>query len=140
MSATSGSPSSVWIRIVPSVAGATLGSSLSERAEPQLDAEGVELTAEFVAQILAVGTGEDVLGDIGERHVLVRIERLDLAGKLEAGGTGADDQRAVGGQQRLMGGTKTGPGGSDVGLFVLGRERVRRARGEHQVVRLEYLT
>jgi hypothetical protein len=49
------------------------------------------LAAQLVAQGLVVGTDEDVVGDVGDRDVLVGEERLDLAGELEAGRTGADD-------------------------------------------------
>ena len=73
------------------------------------------------------------------RHLLVGIEGLDLAGELQACGTGADDQRAVGGQQRLVRCAEARAGGLDVGLLGLGRERIGGAGGEHEVVRLEHV-
>jgi hypothetical protein len=96
---------------------------LGERgAQSQLDAERVELAAQLVAQGLVVGTDEDVVGDVGDRDVLIGEERLDLAGELEAGRAGTDDQRAVGGEQRLVGGAVPRFGGGDVGFLGLGRE------------------
>jgi DNA-binding HxlR family transcriptional regulator len=71
---------------------------------------------------------------------LFGIEGLDLAGKLQSGRAGTHDQGAIGRQQRLVCLAVAGPGGGDVGLFRLGRERVRGAGGEHEVVGVEHLT
>jgi hypothetical protein len=46
---------------------------------------------------------------------------------------------ALGGRQRLVSSPDLGSRGGDVGLLELGRERIRRAGGEHQVVRLEHI-
>ena len=140
MSATSSSPSSVAIGDRGEGRGRGAGQLAQRGAEAQLDSEIVELAAQLVAQLLVVGTREDVRRDVGDRHLLVGEEGLDLPGELQPGRTGADDQRAVGGEQRLMGRAEAGSGGGDVGLLGLGRERIRGAGGEHEVVGLEHVT
>src|SRR5205807_5891350 len=51
--------------------GWSAGQLGDRRAQSQLDPKIVELAAQLVAQGLVVGTDEDVLGDIGDRDVLV---------------------------------------------------------------------
>ena len=61
--------------------GRSAGQLGDRRAQPQLDVERIELAAQLVPQGLVVGAVEDVLGDVGDRDVLDREERLDLAGR-----------------------------------------------------------
>ena len=105
-------------------------------AEPQLDAQLVELTVQVSAHLGLEG-GQELLGRVDDGHVLVRPDLLDLAGQLQADRPGAGDQHPLGvGQllvrpaqlvQRLDGGVGVG----------LGRVGVAGARGEDQVVRLD---
>ena len=138
MSAVSSSPASVVTRTRPRWPGGALGQRPQRAAEDQLDAELVELAAQLVAQRLVVRARQDVRRDVGDRHMLVGEERLDLAGELEPGGPGADDQHPM----RRRAAPRAPPAApacaSRVRLGGLGRERVRGAGRQDEVVGLEH--
>jgi hypothetical protein len=115
MSATSSPPSAVAMAIGASVAGGALGSWMMAVPSRSSTPSASSWRRSVVAEALVVGPAEDVLGDVGDRDVLVGEERLDLTGELDADWTSADDQSAVGCEQRLVGGAVPGAGGGDEG-------------------------
>ena len=75
------------------------GPALGSRAgltEDELDAALLKLMAYFVAELLFVGTGEDVRLGLEYRDLLLWPAGVDLACEFESGRAGADDQDSPG--------------------------------------------
>jgi hypothetical protein len=82
---------------------------------------------------------EDLVGHVEERHVLVRPDRLDLAGQLDADRPGPDEQHPRRRAERRVGRADFVVGDCRAVDVTLRRERVVRSGRQDDVVRVDLL-
>ena len=103
-------------------------------AEHELDASLLELTANLVPELLLVGSREDLGLGLEDRDPLLGPAVADLAGELEPGRPGADDQHSLRLRQLLVALPVAADSRSCVVGSRLGRVGVGRAGGEDDEV------
>ena len=95
MSAVTSAPDSVTTVNVRSSPGGVGGPSRSGLASSSSTPMLGELAAQLGLQVRPEPRAEDVVGHVEEGHVLVRPDRLDLAGQLDADRPGAEQQHPL---------------------------------------------
>ena len=104
---------------------------------PRSDA--AELAAQLGLQLRPEPRSEDVVGRVEQGHLLVRPDRLDLAGQLNADRPRAEQQHPLRRRERRMGDADLVVGGGRSVEVALGRERIRRPGRQHDVIRRDLL-